>query len=341
MKTAGILTGGGDAPGLNAVMRAVVRSLCPRGWRLLGIRHGWRGMITGETVPLAPEQTEEWILRGGTVLGTSRTNPYKKEEDVKRVRENFRALGLDALVALGGEDTLGVAAKLAAEGLPVVGVPKTIDNDLSGTETTFGFDTAVAIATEAIDRLRTTAESHDRVLVVEVMGRHAGWIALHSGLAGGAHHLLVPERPVDLDAVCATVQRRDASGRRFSLIVVAEGAELAEGSVIQGAERDAFGHVKLGGIGQRVAAEIERRTGHETRSVVLGHVQRGGSPTAYDRVLATRYGLLAADLVHEGRFGSMAALRQGVFQAVSLKEAVAELKTVDTATLRQAEILFD
>jgi 6-phosphofructokinase 1 len=239
-------------------------------------------MVAGRASPHA-EQTEEWILRGGTVLGTSRTNPYKKEEDVKRVRENFRALGLDALVALGGEDTLGVAAKLAGEGLPVVGVPKTIDNDLSGTDTTFGFDTAVAIATEAIDRLRTTAESHDRVLVVEVMGRHAGWIALHSGLAGGAHHLLVPERPVDMDAVCATVQRRDAAGRRFSLIVVAEGAEMAEGNVTQDAEKDAFGHVKLGGIGQRVAAEIEHRTGHETRSVVLGHVQRGGSPTAHDR----------------------------------------------------------
>ncbi|HEX5043540.1 MAG TPA: ATP-dependent 6-phosphofructokinase [Candidatus Polarisedimenticolaceae bacterium] len=341
MKTAGILTGGGDAPGLNAVMRAVVRSLAPRGWRLLGIRHGWRGLIAAETEPLVPEQTEEWILRGGTVLGTSRTNPYKKEEDILRVRDNFRKLSLDALVALGGEDTLGVAARLSGEGFPVVGVPKTIDNDLSGTDTTFGFDTAVAIATEAVDRLRTTAQSHDRVLVVEVMGRHAGWIALHAGLAGGAHHLLVPERPVDVEAVCATVRRRDAAGRRFSLIVVAEGAEIAGGAVTQNAEKDAFGHVKLGGIGQRVAEEIERRTGHETRSVVLGHVQRGGSPTAHDRVLATRYGLLAADLVHEGRFGSMAALRHGVFQAVSLEEAVAELKTVDPATLRQAEILFD
>ena len=341
MKTAGILTGGGDAPGLNAVIRAVVRGLVPRDWRVLGIRHGWRGMIEGDTVPLQPKDTEEWILRGGTVLGTSRTNPYKKEEDVRRVRENFRSLALDALVALGGEDTLGVAAKLAEEGFPVVGVPKTIDNDLSGTDTTFGFDTAVAIATEAIDRLRTTAQSHDRVLVIEVMGRHAGWIALHAGLAGGAHHLLVPERPVDVEAVCATVRRRDAAGTRFSLIVVAEGAEMAGGAVTKDAEKDAFGHVKLGGIGARIADEIERRTGHETRSVVLGHVQRGGSPTAYDRVLATRYGLLAADLVHEGRFGSMAALRQGVFQPVSLREAVAELKTVDAATLRQAEILFD
>jgi phosphofructokinase-like protein len=341
MSTAGILTGGGDAPGLNAVIRAVVRSLSPRGWRVLGVRNGWRGMVEGRAEPLDPADTEEWILRGGTVLGTSRTNPYKKEEDARAVRESFKTLGLDALVVLGGEDTLGVAARLAEEGLPVVGVPKTIDNDLSGTDTTFGFDTAVSIATEAIDRLRTTAQSHDRVIVVEVMGRHAGWIALHAGLAGGAHHLLVPERPVDIEAVCATVRRRDASGRRFSLIVVAEGAELREGAVTRDQERDAFGHVKLGGIGERVAAEIERRTGHETRSAVLGHVQRGGSPTAYDRVLATRYGLLAADLVHEGRFGQMAALVGGEFRSVPLKDAVARLKTVDAASLARAEILFD
>ena len=341
MKTVGILTGGGDAPGLNAVIRAFVRVVEPAGWRVLGIRAGWRGLLRQETVPLDREAVEGLHERGGTVLGTSRTNPYKKPEDVARAHAGFRELGLDALVALGGEDTLGVAAKLSADGFPVVGVPKTIDNDLSGTDTTFGFDTAVSIATEALDRLRTTAESHDRVIVCEVMGRHAGWIALHAGLAGGAHHTLVPEQPIDVDAVCETVRRRDARGRRFTIVVVAEGAELAGGAVIKDAEKDAFGHVTLGGIGERLAREIESRTGRETRSVVLGHVQRGGPPTAFDRVLATRYGLLAASLVIEGRFGTMAALRGGRFVPASLAEAVSELKTVDEATLRQAATLFD
>ncbi len=340
MKTIGILTGGGDCPGLNAVIRAVVRRAVSRGDRVLGIRKGWKGMIEGDTSELTLASTSGILHRGGTILGTSRTNPYKKPEDLKRVEENFRVLGLDALVAVGGEDTLGVAARLAGAGHPVVGVPKTIDNDLSGTDVTFGFDTAVSIAVEAVDRLHTTAESHDRTIVLEVMGRHAGWIAIHTGLAGGADYILVPERPVDIEAVCNAVRSRRARGKNFSIIVAAEGAVLPEGAVTQEVEKDAFGHVLLGGIGARLAKEIEKRTGCETRSVALGHVQRGGSPTAYDRVLATRYGLLAADLVEEGKFGMMAALRGGRFEPVPLEDAVAELKTVDGALLDLAGVFF-
>ena len=340
MKTVGILTGGGDAPGLNAVIRAIVRRSLPRGYRMVGIRHGWRGLLDRETVELDAKATSGILHRGGTILGTSRTNPYKKVEDARRVEANFTALGLDALVAMGGEDTLGVAAKLSKAGFPVVGVPKTIDNDLSGTDTTFGFDTAVSIATEAIDRLHTTAESHDRVIVCEVMGRHAGWIALHSGMAGGADAILVPERPIDIEAVCAAVKRRQARGLHFSIIVAAEGAMLPSGEVKKAADIDAFGHVKLGGIGERLAREIEARTGFETRSVQLGHVQRGGTPTAFDRWLGSRYGLLAADMVHEGRFGMMAAYRSGVFVPVPLASAVAELKTVPADLIDLASALF-
>ncbi len=340
MKTVGILTGGGDAPGLNAVIRAIVRRSLPRGHRMIGIRHGWRGLLNKETVGLDLTATSGILHRGGTILGTSRTNPYKKVEDARALEANFKALGLDALVAIGGEDTLGVAAKLSKAGFPVVGVPKTIDNDLSGTDTTFGFDTAVAIATEAIDRLHSTAESHDRVIVCEVMGRHAGWIALHSGMAGGADFILVPERPVDIEAVCAAVRRRQARGVRFSIIVAAEGAILEGGALATTAETDAFGHVKLGGIGQRLAREIESRTGCETRSVQLGHVQRGGTPTAFDRWLASRYGLLAADMVHDERFGMMAAYRGGVFAPVPLASAVAALKTVPADLIDLASALF-
>ncbi len=340
MKTVGILTGGGDAPGLNAVIRAAARRLRPNGYALLGIRHGWRGLLDKETVPLDEKATTGILHRGGTILGTSRTNPYKTPEDAKRVEENFKALGLDALVAIGGEDTLGVAAKLSAAGFPVVGVPKTIDNDLSGTDMTFGFDTAVSIATEAIDRLHSTAESHDRVIVCEVMGRHAGWIALHAGMAGGADYILVPERPIDLPAVCAAIKRREARGSRFSIVVAAEGAVLPEGEITKSAALDAFGHVKLGGIGERLAHEIEKRTGCETRSVQLGHTQRGGTPTAFDRWLASRYGLLAADMVHEKRFGMMAAYRGGMFEPVPLALAVKQLKTVPAATLDLAAALF-
>lgn len=340
MKTLGILTGGGDAPGLNAVIRAIVRRSLPRGYKLTGIRHGWRGLLNNETVELDSVSTRGILHRGGTILGTSRTNPYKKEEDARRVEANFKNLGLTALIAIGGEDTLGVAAKLSASGFPVVGVPKTIDNDLSGTDTTFGFDTAVSIATEAIDRLHSTAESHDRVIVCEVMGRHAGWIALHSGMAGGADFILLPERPVDVEAVCAAVKRREARGIRFSIIVAAEGAVLPEGEVKTSADTDAFGHVKLGGIGERLAREIEARTGCETRSVQLGHVQRGGTPTAFDRWLGTRYGLLAADMAHDGAFGMMASYRGGEFRPVPLASAVASLKTVPAELIDLASTLF-
>jgi 6-phosphofructokinase 1 len=340
MKTLGVLTGGGDAPGLNAVIRAIVRRSLPRGYRIVGIRHGWRGLLDKETVELDAASTTGILHRGGTILGTSRTNPYKKDDDARRAEANFKELGLTALIAIGGEDTLGVAAKLSAAGFPIVGVPKTIDNDLSGTDTTFGFDTAVSIATEAIDRLHSTAESHDRVIVCEVMGRHAGWIALHAGMAGGADFILVPERPVDVAAVCAAVTRRQARGVRFSIIVAAEGAMLPEGEVKTSADTDAFGHVKLGGIGERLAKEIESRAGCETRSVQLGHVQRGGTPTAFDRWLGSRYGLLAADMAHEGAFGKMAAYRGGAFTPVPLGEAVASLKTVPADLIDLASALF-
>jgi len=340
MKTVGILTGGGDAPGLNAVIRAIVRRSIPRGYRMLGIRHGWRGLLDGETVELDAKATTGILHRGGTILGTSRTNPYKKPDDAARAESQFRALDLHALVAIGGEDTLGVAAKLSAAGFPIVGVPKTIDNDLDGTDTTFGFDTAVSIATEAIDRLHSTAESHDRVIVCEVMGRHAGWIALHSGMAGGADYVLVPERPVDVDAVIAAIRRRRDRGVKFSIIVAAEGAVLPSGEVTKAADQDAFGHVKLGGIGERLAAEIEKQTGFETRSVQLGHVQRGGTPTAFDRWLGSRYGLLAADMVHDGAFGMMAAYRGNQFVPVPLASAVAKLKTVPPEMIDLASALF-
>ncbi|MBZ5638192.1 MAG: 6-phosphofructokinase [Acidobacteriia bacterium] len=340
MKTIGILTGGGDCPGLNAVIRAVVRRAASRGQRVLGIRKGWKGMIEGDRVELTLAATSGILHRGGTILGTSRTNPFKRPEDVSKVEENFGALGLDALVAVGGEDTLGVAARLASAGRPVVGVPKTIDNDLSGTDVTFGFDTAVSIAVEAVDRLHTTAESHDRTIVLEVMGRHAGWIALHTGLAGGADYILVPERAVDVEAVCGAILSRRARGKNFSIIVAAEGAVLPEGAVTKEVDKDAFGHVLLGGIGERLAKEIERRTGFETRSVALGHVQRGGTPTAYDRWLATRYGVLAADMVDEGKFGMMAALRGGRFEPVPLADAVARLRTVDASLLDLASVFF-
>ena len=340
METIGILTGGGDAPGLNAVIRACVRRSETYGRRVLGIRKGWKGLLTRDTVPLDRAAVSGILHRGGTILGTSRTNPYKKEEDARTLERNFKELGLDALVALGGEDTLGVAAKLAQAGFPVVGVPKTIDNDLSGTDQTFGFDTAVAIATEAIDRLHSTAESHDRVIVCEVMGRHAGWIALHAGLAGGADYILVPERPIDVDAVCAALRRRRERGKLFSIVVAAEGALLPEGTVTKDAATDAFGHVKLGGIGERLASILEERTGFETRSVCLGHVQRGGTPTAFDRVLATRYGLLAAEMVNRRQFGMMAAWRGGRFEAVPLGDAVKDLRTVPAATLDEAAAFF-
>jgi ATP-dependent phosphofructokinase / diphosphate-dependent phosphofructokinase len=323
----GVLTGGGDCPGLNAVIRAVARRSWARGHEVIGVREGWRGMIEQSFDPLGGGEISGILPRGGTIIGTSRTNPYKVDGGVDAVKAAFEQL--DALVAIGGEDTLGVASKLHDEfGAKVVGVPKTIDNDLSGTDYTFGFDTAVAICTEAIDRLHTTAESHNRVMVVEVMGRHAGWIAVHSGIAGGADVILIPERPVDFDDVATELKRRHEGGKKFSIVVISEGCELP-GADDKG-EVDQFGHKLLAkrGVGERLGEEIESRVGFETRVTVLGHVQRGGSPTARDRILATRFGLKAADLIEEGAFGQMAALRGDDVIGVSLQEATAELKTV-------------
>ena len=330
----GLLTGGGDCPGLNAVIRAVARRAFDRGDAVVGIREGWRGLVDGRAEELGRREVSGLLPRGGTILGTSRTNPYKLDNGVDRVLEHVAALELSALVVVGGEDTLGVAARLHDEHqMPVVGVPKTIDNDLSATDYTFGFDTAVSIATEAIDRLHTTAESHNRVMVVEVMGRHTGWIAVTSGIAGGADVILIPEFPLTVEEACEEIRRRHARGKDFSIVVVSEGWELTfasgEGQMVhRGAGVDEFGHVRLGGVGEALARELEERTGFETRVTVLGHVQRGGSPTPRDRVLATRFGLKAADLVAEGRFGRMAALRGDAIVDVPLSDAVAELKTV-------------
>jgi len=325
----GVLTGGGDCPGLNAVIRAVGRRVMDRGHELVGVLEGWKGLVEGLFEPLGAREISGLLPRGGTIIGTTRTNPYKVDGGVDRVLEHFSSGGLDALVAIGGEDTLGVAARLHEEKeFPVVGVPKTIDNDLSATDYTFGFDTAVWIATEAIDRLHTTAESHNRVMVVEVMGRHTGWIAVMSGIAGGADVILIPELPISLDEACDDIRRRHERGKDFSIVVVSEGFEL-EGASEMG-DVDQFGHVRLSerGVGAALAREIEQRTGFETRVTVLGHVQRGGSPTPRDRVLATRYGLKAADLVEERKWGRMAALRGDEIVDVALKEATSELKTV-------------
>ena len=330
-----MLTGGGDCPGLNAVIRAVTRRSLGRGWEVIGVREGWRGLVEGIVEPLGRRDVSGILPRGGTILGTTRTNPYKLEGGVEKVLATFEHERLDALVAIGGEDTLGVAARLHAEhDFPVVGVPKTIDNDLNATDYTFGFDTAVTIATEAIDRLHTTAESHNRVMVVEVMGRHTGWIAVHSGIAGGADVILIPEQPVSVEEACRLLEKRHQGGKDFSIVVVSEGYELTyesgERRLVAGEARatDQFGHVVLGGVGEALGREIEERTGYETRVTVLGHVQRGGTPTPRDRVLATRYGLKAADLVDEGRFGRMAALQGDAIVDASLEEATKELKTV-------------
>src|SRR5438128_668436 len=326
----GVLTGGGDCPGLNAVIRAVARRGFARGWEVIGVRNGWRGMIDGVHESLGPAQISGILPRGGTIVGTSRTNPYKLEGAVDKVLGQFGGGGLDALVAIGGEDTLGVASRLFAEHqLPVVGVPKTIDNDLSATDYTFGFDTAVGVATEAIDRLHTTAESHNRVMVVEVMGRHTGWIAVMSGIAGGADVILIPEQPLTVEAACEEIRRRHAGGKNFSIVVVSEGYELTyesgERRAVAGEAResDQFGHSVLGGVGDALGHEIEERTGYETRVTVLGHVQRGGTPTPRDRVLATRYGLKAADLVLSSSWGRMAALRGDGLIDVSLQAPTA------------------
>lgn len=337
----GVLTGGGDCPGLNAVIRGIVRKgVKEYGNEFVGFRDGWRGPLENETCTLGIEQVRGILPRGGTILGSSRTNPFAIEGGVEHIKDNLASNGCDALIAIGGEDTLGVATKLAELGVKVVGVPKTIDNDLSGTDFTFGFDTAVNIAMEAIDRLHTTAESHHRVLVVEVMGRHAGWIALHAGLAGGANIILIPERPFDIDKVCEQVKSRFAT-QYSPIIVVSEGAVPAEGSMsLASGEKDAFGHVRLGGIGDRLASEIEQRTGEEARAVVLGHIQRGGTPTAFDRWLATRFGLHAIKAVNEGDFGMMMSLRGTEIKRVPLSEGTAELKIVTPDLYEEAEVLF-
>jgi ATP-dependent phosphofructokinase / diphosphate-dependent phosphofructokinase len=338
----GVLTGGGDCPGLNAVIRAVVRKgEGVWGHNLVGFRHGWRGVIDLETVDLTTANTRGLLHRGGTILGSSRTNPYKTEDGVARVHDTIKRERIDALIPIGGEDTLGVAAKLAGDGIRLVGVPKTIDNDLSATDFTFGFNTAVQIATDAIDRLHTTAESHDRVMVVEVMGRHAGWIATYAGIAGGGDVILVPEEPFDIAEVCDRIRHRHRRGANFSIVVVAEGAVPAEGTMaLQSTEVDEFGHMRLGGISNDLAREIEQRTGFETRVTMLGHVLRGGTPTAYDRVLATRFGIEAIDAVNDGEFGIMVALRGPDIVRVPIEDGVRELKTVDPKLYDVASVFF-
>jgi len=341
----GVLTGGGDCPGLNAVIRAVVRrGVQEFGLEFVGFRDGWRGPMEADTVPLDVHAVRGILPRGGTILGSSRTNPFKENgpgrNGVERIKDNLAGLGVDALVVIGGEDTLGVAARLYDEGIPVVGVPKTIDNDLGATDYTFGFDTAVNIAMEAIDRLHTTAESHHRALIVEVMGRHAGWIALHAGLAGGANVILIPERPFDIDKVVAWVEHRFQT-RYAPIVVVAEGAHpLNEDLSLTSGNLDAFGHVRLGGVGQLLAEEIEKRTGKEARCTVLGHIQRGGTPTAFDRVLATRFGLHAVAAVYDEAFGTMVALRGTDIVRVPIVEATRELKLVPVDRYAEAEVFF-
>ena len=339
----GMLTGGGDCPGLNAVIRAVVRKgIDAYGDQLLGFRDGWRGPLDDVSEPLTIESTRGILPRGGTILGSSRTNPYKREDGVEKVRQTLQDFNVDGLIAIGGEDTLGVANRLTDDGVNVVGVPKTIDNDLGGTDVTFGFDTALHIASEAIDRLHTTAESHNRILVVEVMGRTAGWIALHSGVAGGADVILIPEIPFDIDEVCRLIRRRHERGRYFSIVVAAEGASPKEGTAmtLQTGELDEFGHPRLGGIGYALEREIEARTGFETRATVLGHVQRGGTPTAFDRVLATRLGLAAIDAVHDGKWGTMAALHSTKVELIPLADAVAEVRHVPIEEYQAFDVLF-
>ncbi|MGH9164828.1 MAG: 6-phosphofructokinase [Acidimicrobiales bacterium] len=338
----GVLTGGGDCPGLNAVIRAVVRKGERHyGDELVGFADGWRGVIDARTLPLDVGRCRGILPRGGTILGSSRTNPYRVDGGAEAVMANLAELGIDALVAIGGEDTLGVASKLAADGVAVIGVPKTIDNDLSATELTFGFHTAVQICVDAIDRLHTTAESHDRVMVCEVMGRHAGWIATYAGIAGGAAEILIPEQPFDIADVAERIRRRHEQGRFATIVVVAEGASPKEGTLeLASGDVDQFGHVRLGGVGTVVAQEIERRTGFETRVTILGHIQRGGTPTAFDRVLATRFGIAAIDAVHDQKFGYMVALQSDEMVTVPLAEAVVALKTVDPDLFAKVALPF-
>ncbi|MDD5679915.1 MAG: ATP-dependent 6-phosphofructokinase [Candidatus Omnitrophica bacterium] len=342
MERIGILTGGGDCPGINPVIRGVVRAaLKSNNYELIGLLNGWQGLLNKDSINLDLNTVSGIVNRGGTILGTSRTNPYKIEGGSEKCIKNFKSLNLDALVAIGGEDTLGVATKLHKEGLNIVGVPKTIDNDLSATDFTFGFDTAVNVATEAIDRLHTTAESHHRIMVAEVMGRHAGWIAVYAGIAGGADVILIPEIPIDLNEVVEILKNRKKRGKNFSIVVVAEGAKFKDDSlVIQEEKLDSFGHVRLGGIGQILSDKIEKMTGFETRVTVLGHIQRGGSPTAYDRVLGTRFGVAAVKLIEKKKFGRMVSLSGNEIIDVPLEKAVGKLKTVDMNLYDVAKIFF-
>ncbi|KPK98447.1 MAG: hypothetical protein AMJ95_04220 [Omnitrophica WOR_2 bacterium SM23_72] len=342
MEKIGILTGGGDCPGLNPVIRAVVRKGINETYEIVGIKNGWKGLMEGDTMPLNLSSVSGILPKGGTILGTSRTNPYKKEGGVQRVLANYKKLGLAALIVVGGEDTLGVASRLTKEGLKnIVGVPKTIDNDLSATDYTFGFDTALNTAMECIDKLHTTAESHHRIMVIEVMGRHAGWIAIESGMAGGADIILIPELPIDIDEICVLIKKRHDRGKTFSIVVVAEGAKFKKGTVVLQEEKlDEFGHVRLGGIGEILGQEIEKKTGFETRVTVLGHIQRGGSPTAFDRVLGTRFGVKAVELVKRNQFGKMVALAGNKIIDVALEDAVRELKTVDMELYEIAKVFF-
>jgi len=338
----GVLSGGGDAPGINAVFRAIVRrGIQNYGYEIVGIRDGWRGLLESEFLPLNLNTVSGILPRGGSILGTSRTNPFKREKGAEKLLENAEKVGINAVIAIGGDDTLNVAYKMGDFGLKCVGIPKTIDNDLAGTDYTFGFNTAVAIATEALDRLHTTAEAHNRVIILEVMGRYTGHIALEAGLAGGADVILIPEKPFDINEVCEYIRHRQKRGRNFSLIVVAEGAKPKGGKEIVYSESiDEFGHISLGGVGYFLGKEIEKCTGIETRVVVLGHLQRGGSPTAFDRILATRFGIAAIDLVHEGKFGRMVTIQGNKIVSVPLKDVVGKRKTVDLKLYEIANVFF-
>ncbi len=355
MKKIGMLTGGGDCPGLNAVIRAVVKKSKQYNWEVVGIKDGWYGLITGEMEPITENSVSGILPKGGTIIGTSRTNPFNNSEDLQKTLDNIKKFGLEALIVIGGDDTLSVARRLQDKGINIVGVPKTIDNDLTGTDYTFGFDTAVSIATEAIDRLHTTAESHRRVIVVEVMGRHAGWIATMAGIAGGADEILIPEVPFDINEICNNLKSRYDRGKKFSIVCVAEGAfpkqknssktinsvKNIEGSLLtQTDEKDAFGHVRLGGVGHYLANEIKKRMNVDTRVTVLGHVQRGGTPTAHDRVLATRFGVAAVVCIKNQDFGKMVALQGDKIVPIPLNDAVAELKPVDMKLYDIAKIFF-
>jgi len=338
----GILSGGGDAPGINAVIRAVVRKgIQNYGYEITGIKDGWAGLLEAKYLPLDLKAASGILPRGGSILGTSRTNPFKSEKGPEKIMKNARKAAIEAVIAIGGDDTLGVADKMGKYGLKCVGVPKTIDNDLAGTDYTFGFNTAVSIATEALDRLHTTAETHHRVIILEVMGRYTGWIALEAGIAGGADIILIPEKPFDIDDICALIKRRQERGRNFSIVVVAEGAKPKGGvEIVYSESLDEFGHIRLGGIGYYLGKGIEKCLNIETRVVVLGHLQRGGSPTAFDRVLATRFGIAAIDMVHEGKFGHMTAIEGNRIVSVPLKEVVGKRKTVDLELYDIASVFF-